>query len=566
MKNIEIKKTVMKLQGYEVTSKHTQSEPRFATRFSGLPRFNPANLINLMIIFVLTIFCGLGGFAQGFSGGNGTQNNPFLISNPNDLVGLSNYVNLSNVNYNTTGQYFLMTQDIDMSGVSDFKSIGYGFDPSNTMLLHAFCGNFDGGGFAIKNLTMNWGHSNRFYVPYKALFGRVHDASISNLTLDNAVFISTDSNGGYLSLFVAYSWGYTSGLRMENCIAKNCTLTQQPTNTNPTSAVGLVAAIDGNGKSTHINNCHIINTQIDGGFVVGFCQRTFVGGVCSQDEGITVCTYDSLVITNSSVSNSSISGGYSGVGFIVGIARSTLISDCHVSNCVISGESMAVGFASGVPGAAIMHGTRISNCYAQTELHLTKVWIPYSQNPFYDHYGAYGFSQIKQGEGLDVPNLFNCYAACEIHSFDNNSSLHSSFGGGLIYDIVMTNLAVNCYYLNQPPINVYRWQSPLNNIIGKTQSDLQSANMVSYPGTANNSLNYLQPNKPWKPDCRYYPINKGYPILSWQYLQSVVITLAATDTMVTSVTLNGIVIENSDSVVEKGFQWRQAGVNDWNTV
>jgi hypothetical protein len=62
-----------------------------------------------------------------FNGGSGTSSEPYLISNPADLIEFSNYVNgnvASAVVF--SGKYFKMTNDIDMSSVSNFTPIGKG--------------------------------------------------------------------------------------------------------------------------------------------------------------------------------------------------------------------------------------------------------------------------------------------------------------------------------------------------------------------------------------------------------------------------------------------------------
>jgi len=87
-------------------------------------------------------------FAQPFSGGDGSQSNPYQIATPNDLVAFSAYVN-SDTAYGlvTAGKYFKMTQDIDMASISDFVQIG-GFGTGIRRTTSTFYGNFDGGGFA----------------------------------------------------------------------------------------------------------------------------------------------------------------------------------------------------------------------------------------------------------------------------------------------------------------------------------------------------------------------------------------------------------------------------------
>jgi len=574
MKNIEEKKTI---RNYEL---------RITRNSKKNSRLSPVSLINLTKIMVLTFFCGLGGFSSFAqptfvgSGGNGTHYNPYLISTPNDLVELSQYISDDTVNthpmgygsvtaLNNYGKYFRMTNDIDMANVLDFFPIGgrgwYSLGVFSSF-ISVFCGNFDGGGFAIKNLTMNWAlNNNPNNQPQIGLFGVVIDASISNLTLDSASYSSIEVG---IVLFVASAMGYNKPVRIENCIVKNSVAISP-------SVIGFVVVRG----SAIINNCHVIDTYMEG-YVIGFCTRVDAKSAsCTEDGVLKSCFIDSLVITNSSVTSSTLNGtnGGGAVGFINDvISANTRVSNCCVSNCVISGERSVSGFASSVAPLMAARGgrhPRIENCYVQASLYITaaKQIIPILDIPDFG-YGAYGFILSLRPNTLypDIPIIFNCYAACEIHGFDTNYSDHSSFGVIRRYqanDIMdgtnLVNTFANCYYLTQPPISAFKWSPHPNGVTGKSQTELRDTNMVDYPSIAGNSLNAYQVSMPWKSDI--YNINKGYPILSWQYqvVPSVAITLPATDITKTSATLNGIVIANDDTVLIRGFLWRQVGTNNW---
>jgi hypothetical protein len=63
----------------------------------------------LLFFILLLLFCG-SGIVFAFSGGNGTQANPYLISNINDLNTLADSTN--NGNNWSAGKYFKQTQSI----------------------------------------------------------------------------------------------------------------------------------------------------------------------------------------------------------------------------------------------------------------------------------------------------------------------------------------------------------------------------------------------------------------------------------------------------------------------
>lgn len=81
--------------------------------------------------------------------GSGTQDNPFLIQNKEDLIKLSKYTNERKMTF--TKVYFKMTADIDMEKDSNFKPIA----SESFVTTTNFDGTFDGGGFTIHNLKVD---------------------------------------------------------------------------------------------------------------------------------------------------------------------------------------------------------------------------------------------------------------------------------------------------------------------------------------------------------------------------------------------------------------------------
>jgi len=73
-----------------------------------------------------------------YSGGSGTEEDPFLIDLPAQLSGIGEYPQ-------DLSKCYKLMNDLDMSGV-DFSGIGFG---------HGFEGTFDGNGYAIHNLSLN---------------------------------------------------------------------------------------------------------------------------------------------------------------------------------------------------------------------------------------------------------------------------------------------------------------------------------------------------------------------------------------------------------------------------
>ncbi len=139
----------------------------------------------------------------------GSENNPYLISVPAELAFLCDSTRYTDY----TGKYFVLTNDLNMSGIEMFTPIGfYGDFDSN----YAFNGRFDGQGHTIKNLTIDFyayqnsagyrDESNK----YVALFGYTgSDFVLKRLVMDSSCRIC---GGQYTASFV----GFFNG-KIEEC-------------------------------------------------------------------------------------------------------------------------------------------------------------------------------------------------------------------------------------------------------------------------------------------------------------------------------------------------------------
>ena len=80
-----------------------------------------------------------------FSGGDGTALDPYEVSNCDELQNISQIANLDD--------YYVLTQDIDCSGISNFQPIG-SCSGSCFSSGNDFTGNFNGSGHIISNLKI----------------------------------------------------------------------------------------------------------------------------------------------------------------------------------------------------------------------------------------------------------------------------------------------------------------------------------------------------------------------------------------------------------------------------
>ena len=239
--------------------------------------------------------------ATQYAGGDGTKENPFLISNADELAKLAKDVN-TEANF-SRGRYFKLTQDIVINeGVmqKDISALQKGDAfPQTTMIGNyagetdytAFQGVFDGDGHCI---------SGFYSVPnsqYVALFRVLEGATIKNVGFKDCYIYA----GAYLSIIAAVAknstiincyvvdsqingWGSNSGpivahafgtTKVQNCYTEMTMMTKNDT--------GGIAGRIGNGDTNEviIENC-VSNTKV-------YTQKTNKAGVtATSSEGSVV--------------------------------------------------------------------------------------------------------------------------------------------------------------------------------------------------------------------------------------------------------------------------------------
>ena len=188
-----------------------------------------------------------GGGGNTFAGGNGTAENPYLISNP---------VQLDAVRNDLTAHY-KMINDIDLAGWGDWEPIGHNsgyFWFQTTPDETSFRGIFDGGGHVVKSMRISNTEKTEL-----GLFGAVNNGTIKNLGIANGnIDMNTDENyygsaGGVV--------GYTSSSTISNCYYSgniNTSVSGSAGGLGLIRSVSYVGGIVGNAKTTIIVNCYNI--------------------------------------------------------------------------------------------------------------------------------------------------------------------------------------------------------------------------------------------------------------------------------------------------------------------
>jgi len=336
----------------------------------------------LLIIVLNSFICGLD--AYGYSGGSGTEVDPYQIATKADLLQLADTVE----DYN---KCFILTSNINMGG-----------QVWTTPIIYAarFNGQFDGNDYKITNFTINGGS-----IQFVGLFSRIdNDGSVINLGLENFAVsgslwvggLSGDSRGSisncYATGSVSSSDDYVGGLVGSNHgTISNCYSTGSVEGDG--SVGGLVGS---NGGS--ISGCYAT------GAVRG---RGAVGGLVGSNGGtISGCHATGTV-------SSAGSGNFATIGGLLGYNGGT------ISGCYATGSVSGASGSENVGGLVGFNRGNISNCCSTSTVS-----------------GSLGVGGLV-GYNFSDGALSNCYSTGNVSG--------SSYVGGLVGENRTGGIISNCY-------------------------------------------------------------------------------------------------------------------------
>lgn len=323
-----------------------------------------------------------GSVAASFSGGSGTADDPWKISNGSELAYLASLVN-SNGSA-THNQYYILTADIDLGG-REWTGIGNQNDAGK-----AFKGKFDGNGKVITGFAIN---EEREYTP--GLFGMLDGgAVVKNLTVHGCIragakkdfggLLCASVNGGsavanctvYADVQITreagskdlYFGGITGRLAPGGKI-QDCTVlgkiqlqvTASATNAQRQYTAGIAARIDA-AEITNCKNYADISQIFTGSATIGYSGGIVACGDAATDTTVSISNCvnygDIFVETN---------GGHGRTGGIIGNARSKAVY--NIENCFNAGKMLyGKGTQSGNMGELVgMNEAKqlnLKNCYA----------------------------------------------------------------------------------------------------------------------------------------------------------------------------------------------------------
>lgn len=300
--------------------------------------------------------------------GTGTEGNPFLIENAQQLAYLAYQVNNglgADENHVVgIGQYYKMMVDVDLNGNESFQWTPIGYWNSGTD-YQCFGGHFDGNNHVITNLYIS---SNADRIGF---FGFVNNAIIENLnTAQNSVITTNYAAGGIV------------GCAIGTTTIRNCN-----------NLSGRVSSEDSSGGI--LGSC--INNAI---IYISNCSNHGEVSSHKQVGGIAGCIYYSNVSIMNCYNKGTImvSGGinYQHAGGILGL---NLASTAIVTNCYNTGNASIIGdghshFAGGVIGLSSYNVANVTNCYNVGNVAITSLG------------NAGGIGNIDYGGTV---NAINCY-------------------------------------------------------------------------------------------------------------------------------------------------------------
>lgn len=267
--------------------------------------------------------------------GNGTFDDPYLITSVDDLIWMRNQVNKTSSDY--ADKHFKLTCDLDFSGKSSWTPIG---DTYNT----AFKGSFYGEGYSIQNLKIG-NQGAPVELECAGLFGEVINGSITDLKVEwDGLYTTYSSNIGGIA-------GRSINGSIINCEASGNIASNTDFEEYYYTNIGAIAGF----SSGNVTNCHSSGTIHASSFIA------YAGGIV----GYNSCGSVTNCYTSAEASSSTSSAAYAG-----GIAGNSV--DGYIANSYASGNTSATSNASAYSYAGGIVGysdnSSIANSYTSGEV------------------------------------------------------------------------------------------------------------------------------------------------------------------------------------------------------
>lgn len=273
--------------------------------------------------------------------GSGVAADPFIISTPEELIGLADYVNSEESYATYADKVYLQTVTIDMSG-KDFTPIG-------AYKARPFKGVYDANGVTISNLSTAGLNKDN---PASGIFGYAEKARI------NGIMARGRTNTGAFNMV-----GGIVGSASE-CEITSCYLDSSELSVKADYCGGIV----GSAVKGLIDNCMVLKSSVGGNEEVGglagklngtevkncaFMQSSVtsatddVGGIAGWC--VSSCTFDTCQVLDGIIkAKTNYAGG------IVGLLEASVLKGCTVKGTTtVSGEKNCIGGIAGYAKKAV---------------------------------------------------------------------------------------------------------------------------------------------------------------------------------------------------------------------
>lgn len=309
--------------------------------------------IRLLSAVLLSFFVSVNVNAAVPFAGGGTEEDPYLVTDADELYMLRSYTNQS--------YFFRLENDIDLTEFIQDDSPERGWEPIGSS-SSPFCGTFDGNGHTISGLYINSTNTN------VGLFG-YFKGTIKNLTVKGDVTSTGDNVGGIAGCGSPYSSSvytkiascvYEGSVTGKSSVGGICGKIEDTNNIGRTSITGC--GFKGTLKSTNSYSGGIIGYSkaaiIDECWVYGSLDGYSVGGICGYGETRIYCCY----------AKCDIKAYYSGAGIISWLYTVYRGSQnyCSIHFCQFAGTIEAKEHIGGIIHDA--RGVQVNQCIARGKL------------------------------------------------------------------------------------------------------------------------------------------------------------------------------------------------------
>ncbi len=291
--------------------------------------------------------------------GEGTEQNPYIISSLKDLEGLRDNVNNDRKTYE--GKFFKQTADIDMSELENWYSIGHDYGNAP----YFFKGTYDGDNHKISNM-----YSSSYYNTENTGLFKDLEGTVKNLILENCEVKNNSGAVGMIGILAKAA---------KNATIINCHVTGGKVSSAGDDVGGLIGNIYAYENDTVIKNCSFEGEVIGSGNVGGIVgtsegaeisecyfkgnlsgNHRYIGGILGYvpSDSVTLKTSKKTTITDC-YTKVALTGKGSFIGGILGNIR----GDAEVTDCYVTGtvENKYGNMAGGIVGSYIGRSLEVKN-------------------------------------------------------------------------------------------------------------------------------------------------------------------------------------------------------------